>query len=138
MTTPEPDDAGALRPWEQPGAVRRDVKPHRGPGLLLLAGAGVALGALGFLPAAASTVSGSSAVVRALCGLALLTAPLAVALGVGVVWASIHDLARMGVGLVDPAGKRATAAAGALGALAVTLGLGSGLCIVQKFWDVLF
>jgi hypothetical protein len=85
MSTPEPDDADtAPRPWEQPGSVRRDVQPHRGPALLLLGGAGVALGALCFLPAAVGAVSGSAAVARALCGLALLAAPPAVALGGGV------------------------------------------------------
>jgi hypothetical protein len=29
---PDPDDP---RPWEQPGAVRRDVEPHRGRPLLV-------------------------------------------------------------------------------------------------------
>jgi hypothetical protein len=43
MTTPGPDDAGDVRPWEQPGAVRRDCEPHRGPALLLLARVGLGL-----------------------------------------------------------------------------------------------
>src|SRR5262245_52519777 len=47
MTNPDmdADDADtARRPWEQPGALRRDVASHRGPALLLLAGAGLAAG----------------------------------------------------------------------------------------------
>jgi hypothetical protein len=132
------DETDDPRPWERPGSVRRDCEPHRAPALLLLAGAGVALVALGFLPAAMSTVSGSPTVARALCGLALLAAPPAVALGVGVVWAVNHDLAQMGVGDVDPAGKRLAEVAEALGGLGLTLGLGSGCFMVQTLWTTLF
>jgi hypothetical protein len=35
------------RPWDRPGAVRRDCEPHRGPALRLLGGAGVGLVAAG-------------------------------------------------------------------------------------------
>jgi len=34
------------RPWERPGAVRRDCQPHRAPLLLALADASLLLGAL--------------------------------------------------------------------------------------------
>jgi hypothetical protein len=33
MSGPDHDDASEPRPWEQPGAVRRDLPPHRGPAL---------------------------------------------------------------------------------------------------------
>jgi hypothetical protein len=41
----DPDDS---RPWEQPGAVRRDVEPHRGGFLLLLARVALVLAACCF------------------------------------------------------------------------------------------
>src|SRR5579872_5154203 len=73
------------RPWELPGAVRRDCEPHRGElfrrlSLVtsLLAGAGV----LFFVPAL-----------------------LALAVAVAVWGMARHDLALMRLGLMDPAGE---------------------------------
>jgi hypothetical protein len=82
------------RPWGRPGAVRRDVEPHRGNVLRLL---GVVALVCGFL----SPVL----VVPGVVGL-----PLAVA----VLVVSSRDLARMRRGLLDPAGRAETERAGGL------------------------
>src|SRR5690348_3851263 len=82
---PEPDSP---RPWEQPGAVRRDCEPHRGPLLSRLAVVSVLLGlaSLCFVP------------------VGLVAVPLAV----GVWCTASGDLARMDAGLMDPEGRRLT------------------------------
>ena len=74
------------RPWEGPGAVRRDREPHRG-GLLL------ALGRAGSLCALLTPV---------------LILPGLVALSLGLtVWVlARQDLAKMRAGLMDPAGRK--------------------------------
>jgi hypothetical protein len=79
------------RPWERPGAVRRDCEPDRGAWLLALADAGLLVGAL---------------------GLALgVLAPLGLALGVTALALASHDLGRMRAGLMDPGGREAAARA---------------------------
>jgi hypothetical protein len=83
--------AGAAddRPWERPGAVRRDCAPHRGGLLLALGDASLPLGAL-------------SLVLRflAVTGLCLGAA----------VWAlASRDLRRMQARLMDPGGLSGTA-----------------------------
>jgi hypothetical protein len=112
---PDPSD---LRPWEQPGEVRRDVEPHRA-------------GLLGALAQAAL-----------LCGLLsccfIFTAPVGLALGV-TVWAlAAHDLAGMRAGLVDPAGERDTRfavnyAKGVLAASCLTFGAVALLLVLALF-----
>ena len=91
------------RPWEQPGAVRRDCEPHRGTWLLALADAGLLVGAL---------------------SLALgVLAPLGLALGV-TAWALASlDLGRMRAGLMDPAGREAAARARTRAVAGVALSL---------------
>ena len=73
------------RPWEEPGAVRRDAAPHRGNWLLLLGRTALLFGGL------------------ALC----LAAPAAVGLPLGVaVWVlGQRDLTRMRAGIMDPRGR---------------------------------
>src|SRR5690348_729146 len=94
QSCPEPD---AARPWERPGAVRRDCAPHRGP---LLRGLGVLA-----LWLCALTV----------CWVGLVGVPLAAA-----VWAIAgHDLHAMTAGRMDPDGKRDTMQARRLGGAAV-------------------
>src|SRR5262249_15413264 len=76
------------RPWEQPGAVRRDCAPHRAPLFRLL-----------------KTANGLAVVAILLC------APLTlVTLGVGLTtWIlARRDLRAMQAGRMDPAGKAAT------------------------------
>jgi hypothetical protein len=85
------------RPWEQPGAVRRDCDPHRGTWLLL---------------------AGSAAVV---CAVLLAPAGLVLALVTGRACAA--DLARMGGGRMDPAGEKTTELAARLAAFGVAVSL---------------
>jgi hypothetical protein len=82
---PGPDDP---RPWERPGAVRRDCAPHRGRLLRVLGGV--------------SLVCGILAPVLMLPG--LIGLPLSVA----VLVLSGRDLARMRRGLLDPSGRAET------------------------------
>jgi hypothetical protein len=76
-----PDDD---RPWEQPGAFRRDAGPHRGRLLLLLGCLGACFGWLSWL----------------LWPLAALSIPL----GITACLAAGADLAMMRKGLMDPKG----------------------------------
>jgi hypothetical protein len=74
------------RPWEEPGAVRRDCEPHRTPYLHLLTG----------LTLMASILSACCPV------FGLVSVPLTLA-----VWAAVrHDLALMDAGRMDPEGRR--------------------------------
>ena len=98
MAGPEQDVAqepeGGERPWELPGAVRRDCAPHRG----------AILGVLGTV----ALMCGILAVVLVVPGLVGL--PLSFA----VLRMSDRDLARMRRGLLDPAGRAETEKAGDL------------------------
>jgi hypothetical protein len=77
------------RPWEQPGAVRRDIEPHRGELIRVLGDASLLLGAL------------------SLC-LGFL-APLGLGLGLAAWVLSSYDLRRMRARLLDTDGLAATA-----------------------------
>jgi hypothetical protein len=72
-------------PWRQPGAVRRDVEPHRGPLLLALANATLVGGLV--------SVCLPGALVPAFV------------LGCFAYWASRSDLRKMRAGLLDPSGR---------------------------------
>jgi hypothetical protein len=98
------DPEGSERPWERPGAVRRDVEPDRGRLIL----------ALGGLAEFCSVFA---------C-LLLVTAPLAIGFGVTAWLMARRDLARMRQGLMDPAGRRYTEQGRNLGLL------GAGLALV--------
>src|SRR5436305_1471581 len=82
LLDPDPGDA---RPWERPGAVRRDRAPHRGNWLMLLATLAVLLGV--------SSV------------LVLVTGWPGSLLGVLVRHLADHDLAAMQEGRVAPEGR---------------------------------
>src|SRR5262245_15939497 len=79
---------GEPRPWEQPGAHRRDLPPHRAELLKFLATASVVCGLLSFI----------------------LLAPVLVGLPCGVVgWVLAGlDLRRMRAGDLDGSGERET------------------------------
>jgi hypothetical protein len=111
---PDPDDP---RPWEQPGAVRRDVEPHRGNWLLLLAAVTFLLGA------------SSLAVV--------VPGWLAVPLGFAVDRLAVRDLRRMRAGTMDPDGHAQAKQARRLADLGTILGvLGGGGCGLYLFLGV--
>jgi len=74
------------RPWERPGAIRRDREPHRAALLAVLGGISLAVaGLLVCIPFAS-----------------LLSLPPALA----IYALALHDLAQMKTGRMDPAGQR--------------------------------
>ena len=91
------------RPWERPGALRRDCEPHRGEFLLLLGRFSLALGCV-------------SVCIPALSLMAILV-------GVVVLVLARRDLRSMGAGKMDPAGKSALLRAKGHGRLGILLGL---------------
>jgi hypothetical protein len=116
MSAQLPADADD-RPWEQPGALRRDCEPHRGPLLAILGAVSLTIGGL----------------------FACLPATSFLALPLAVVTYSLarRDLAQMRAGRMDPAGirqtRRAQARAGfALGFSGFNLLLTVGIAL--SFW----
>jgi hypothetical protein len=104
------ETTSASRPWEMPGACRRDCEPHRGRFLWWLGIAAFAPGTLCFIP----LVGG-------------LFSPLCLALGLPVWLLARHDLALMRQGLMDPRGRAATDEAATLGVSAVAVALVSAV-----------
>lgn len=98
------------RPWEQPGAVRRDVEPHRGLLLSWLSTIGLALSIFG------------------------CCFPFPGLLVNGVVFvAARRDLAAMAAGRVDPDGRRYVANAKTVAAIGLVLNAVSALAIFLGF-----
>jgi hypothetical protein len=111
MTDPDRQPDADPRPWEQRGAVRRDVAPHRAHLLRTLANVSFACGV-------AAVAFGVPAVVG--LPLAVVTYTLA-----------NRDLDRMGCRRPDPRGRPETWAAGERAGLAITLNLlGPLACLV--------
>jgi hypothetical protein len=115
------------RPWEQPGAVRRDAEPHRGEFLRQAAGLSLA--------------TAGTAAVGCFCLPAAVAAGLfAVGLGI-VVWVlAQRDLTEMDHGRKDSTGRRHTARAlrssryGVLwGVLAVALCTGFNTALLNQY-----
>jgi hypothetical protein len=98
LTKPEAD-----RPWQRPGAVRRDCQPHRGRLILALGGLAEFCGGLACFGA--------------------LTAPLAIAAGVTAWLLARRDLALMQQGLMDPLGRRYTELGRSIGVWGAALGM---------------
>jgi hypothetical protein len=110
MTTPGPaDDDASVRPWEEPGAVRRDCEPHRGPALLLAARAGLGLAAVSAAVNVGAVlllgVSPRDPLAAAAGAAGLTLTATAWAWGAAVWRAAAGDLALMRAGRVDPAGR---------------------------------
>jgi hypothetical protein len=94
------------RPWELPGAVRRDVEPHRG-GLLWWLGV-------------------TSLLFGGLAPVLVVTALIALPLGVTVWVLARRDLRKMAAGAMDPGGRGLTTEArdsGAVGAILCLLAI---------------
>jgi hypothetical protein len=109
------------RPWEKPGAVRRDGAPHRG-GLLL------ALGVSSLLVGGASVC---------FVGLVAFSVPAALAaLGLGwPAWGMARrDLRAMGTNAIDPTGRGLTRDGLVCGRAGVVLGLIDLLVAVALLW----
>jgi hypothetical protein len=99
---PERDE----RPWERPGAVRRDCEPHRGPLLFWLGGGSLLCG-----------IAWLWLVVPALIGLPL---------GVVVLLLGGRDLKKMAAGVMDPEGAELVKKSGRYAVGGVVLSLGAG------------
>jgi hypothetical protein len=92
MSEQLPAEVEPERPWEQPGAVRRDCAPHRAG---LIAGLGLAAWA--------------TSVLGGLCFVLLpLTAPLALAPGAAAWALGRRDVGAIDAGRMDPAGRGPT------------------------------
>jgi hypothetical protein len=106
------------RPWERPGAVRRDSEPDRGEALTELGYVGLLLGAFSLLGG--------------------FTAPLALGLGVIVWLRATHDLRAIRAGRGHPAAETALRDARRKGIAAVffalVCGLIGGLLLLYQFW----
>jgi hypothetical protein len=99
-----PPDEWEDRPWERPGAVRRDCQVHRG-GLIYLLGAGSVLFGFGAIFTAGIT---------ALTGLPL---------GLAACILGRRDLREMSARLMDPEGRKWTAKGILLGVVGVVINL---------------
>jgi hypothetical protein len=110
MAGPEQDRAqepkGGERPWDRPGAVRRDCEPHRGPLLFWLGGGSLLCG-----------IASLWLVVPALIGLPL---------GVVVLLLGGRDLKKMAAGVMDPEGAELVKKSGGYAVGGVVLSLGAG------------
>jgi hypothetical protein len=116
---PPKQDAGPWpveepRLWEQPGAVRRDVAPHRGELLCLLASISLAFSAAGVL--------------------FLVPIVVGVPLAFRVSAMASRDLDRMGGGQLDPRGRAETHAAFVRAEIARYLGLVAPLLCLLLWW----
>lgn len=106
MSEPEGQTAEESRPWERPGAVRRDCEPHRG-GVLM--GLGAAALAVSIVPLPASLYALLEPP-RGGAVFALLWSA-GVALGLAASALARRDLAEIEAGRMDPEGRRAAAEA---------------------------
>jgi hypothetical protein len=104
---------GGERPWERPGALRRDCEPHRARLIMALGG-----------------LAGLCALLMCLVG---VTAPLAIGLGLAAWLMGRRDLARMRKGLMDPVGRWYTERGRSLGLSAAILGL-LYVAVLLLFW----
>ena len=127
--------AGDPRPWEEPGAVRRDYEPHRGRWFVALAWGNVLVLALiaGGLGLAVAAVPAARPVVGAV---PLLVGVLPLPLGV-LTWAlAARDLARIRAGVMDPAGAVQTNAARQLGLAAMAIGAAFALLALLVVFEL--
>jgi hypothetical protein len=109
---------GDFRPWDQPGAVRRDVAPHRAEFLRLLATVSLCFSVAGVLVAVPAVIG----------------VPLAVA----ACRMADRDLDRIGAGQLDPRGRAETHAAFVRAEIAAGLGmLAPFLCFLLWWGGVL-
>jgi hypothetical protein len=102
----QPPDADP-RPWQEQGAVRRDVAPHRSNLLMLLANVALVLGLSSFC--------------------LVVTGWAALPLGLLVEWLAQRDLEGMQAGTMDPRGRRDAELAWDLAGYVCSLGFVGGL-----------
>jgi hypothetical protein len=117
------------RPWEQPGATRRDWEPHRGR---LVKGLGTVslLCGLGAASLFCSPLAGLG--VARLPSVGIVAGLAAVGLGAAAVVMGRSDLRAMRVNLVDPGGRLRTRAGLFFGLVGATVG-GFALLVGLRF-----
>ena len=126
MSTPEtvspipPDDD---RPWDQPGAVRRDCAPHRSHLVQTL-------GTIGL-------VSGCLALPGCVCSCLLPLSLTALGFGITAWVMGRNDLRNMDAGVTDPSGRSATRLGKNFGMAGTFLGI-AALLAVALFWGAIF
>jgi hypothetical protein len=108
VTAPDRTPDADPRPWERPGAVRRDVAPHRSNVLVLLGWVGLFLGLAGF------------------CMPPLALAGLLLSEMTGI--QALRDIRQMRAGTMDPAGMAEAKRAERLAYLGFIVGLAGGSC----------
>src|SRR5436309_1960405 len=117
-----PDQDPDFRPWEQPGALRRDCEPHRGGLIRALGTAGLVFSCLSALGVCLPPLA--------------LSCLLAIGLGTAARVLGRRDLRAMEAGRTDPAGKEQTIRGVRRGDLAVTQAiLTLAACLI--FWGAL-
>jgi hypothetical protein len=107
-------ELGDARPWELPGALRRDCEPHRGKLLLWLGVVGAGCSLLAFC----------------LCVPGLV----GIAIGLPVWVVAAQDLNKMRGGVMDHAGRAQTEEALILGRMAVVLGFALMVLFPAVLW----
>jgi hypothetical protein len=126
------------RPWEEPGAVRRDCEPHRGRTLLALAQFPLLLYVVWHI-LSCGRVSFRPGLPVGAAGIAVIDLAVNLA-GVGfAAWlyaATRRDLARIAAGEMDPSGRRQTLMAQMGAWLGISVGLSQILgCVIVPYWQ---
>ncbi len=135
MDAEQPDDDD--RPWEQPGAVRRDCEPHRGRALLALAQFPLCLYVVWHVLSCARMGFGPSLPIGSavLAVIDLAVNLVGVGFGAWVYALTRRDLARMAAGELDPRGHRQTVLAQICAWLGIVMGFAQVVgCVVVPFW----
>ena len=124
------------RPWEQPGAMRRDCEPHRGPWLRAMGCVSLMIGTSS-LALAAPYVGMRGAGLVWVAGPGLLFVAAGLGLGFPIVVLARRDLAGMRAGRMDQAGEQATRTAWACGLAGVATGVLAILAWGVALWQLL-
>jgi hypothetical protein len=130
------DNQHEPRPWEAPGAVRKDYEPHRARLLLALGGTALACGALAVCLTAAAALCvyfgsesalfypcGTAPGLWFLAGLAWWSALVGTVAGVPACLMARHDAGPMRAGRMDPAGLPRAGRAASWGRVGAALGV---------------
>jgi hypothetical protein len=134
----EPEHREADRPWERPGALRRDTEPHLGRWFMLLTGTNLlvvvlSVAAVACLSRAIPIAVQVSPGMFVSPGDGLLLLPIALCLPIGIVTCALasRHLAQMRAGLVDSAGARATKVAQRVALLAMVVGAAAAVLAIR-------
>jgi hypothetical protein len=127
------DEDNDSRPWERPGALRRDCEPHQGTLLRLLAVASVGVGMVAFVLLVLAAQYRSSRTRLLLLTPSCLCAILAPALAVAARLLARRDVRRMRAGVMDPAGEGSARTARFVSVLGLAVGLLVAVMLLREF-----